>query len=188
MPGTPASSAGNEEETYWAFWRWRDVWSVAKIIRLTLNARAAQTLQHAQRSEGAPILFPRVRLCFQLPVVLSKGRRVCSEISRGLLRRSSSLSPIHKPDGSTFYSVSLCFFFVCFLCVVIWFCLLLLFLCSTPSTTPLLSSATCFSSLSASFIITLYFNLVAFPVQNPIKLLPDPDAAYWSGGEKIKNK
>lgn len=138
------------------------VWSVARIIRPTLNARSAA---RTQRSEGAPILFSCVHLCFQLPVALSEERHVCSEISQGCsavrlpyLRFINQMGLLSIPSPSVFL------FFLC--------CLVIL----APPLPLLLRFALrlVFSPLSAPFIVGVYFKFVTFPAQNPTKHLPDP--------------
>lgn len=129
-------------------------------------------LQCTQQSEGAPILFSCVHLCFQLPVALSEERHVCSEISQGCSAvRLPYLRFINQMGLLSILSPSVFLFFLC--CLVI-LAPLLFTLCSTPSTTSPLCSATCFSPLSAPFIVRVYFKFVTFPAQNPTKHLPDP--------------
>lgn len=118
MPSTLMLFPGNEQEMlaqvlhshvmfpFQSFW-W-GIWTRAKIIRPTLTVCSGIKSMYTQRNVEALIfwfcLFPSSCGFFQREACLFRDKP-------RLLRHSSSLSLIHKPDGSSFSAFSFCLFF-----------------------------------------------------------------------------
>lgn len=92
---------------------WWGIWTKARIIRPTLTVCSCVNSLYTQRSVKA-LIFGFV--CFRVPVASRKREACLFRDKPRLLCRSSSLSLIHKPDGSSSSSAySFCLFFA------VWF-------------------------------------------------------------------